>query len=89
MYMSILQQIFGTVHFSVFYYHTDHNVKRIKCGTVIISDRFLLAAAHCFVFSESSADSNKRDTILIRDGTKYAERLLVRRTFLHPDFQVN
>ena len=81
-------QIFN-FYFRFFSYVTEeqNSNRGIQCGSVIISDRFAIFAAHCFAEFGTPSSEQKTTTIIIRDGTKYQEKINVRRILIHPDYK--
>ena len=63
---------------------TKEKESLISCGSSLISDRFILTAAHC---EEQFSNRGQSGSIIIRPGTEHAESIKVKRTFKHPYYR--
>merc|ERR1712226_1345785 len=65
------------------------NKEEFFCGSTIVNDRWMVAAAHCYDDFQSDQDNQPREIKVntLRDGTPFKEVIEIKRVYQHPNYQ--
>jgi len=81
-----LRQTDDDVFFSI---DPSKNPDEYFCGATVVSDRWVVAAAHCYDEFEASATNQPRQVKIntIRDNTEYIEIIEIKKVYKHPQYK--
>jgi len=63
-----------------------NNKEAYFCGATLITDKFLVAAAHCYQDFGNSPLNNQININTIRDNTQYRELVEIKKVYTHPSY---